>query len=132
MKSKFGVTEYYNNPKETRKAFEEGWFKTGDIVELIAQGTIRIIDRSNNFFKLSQGVFITPQKLEKLFCQSPLVSQVYVTCADLRKYQQNNVIAVIVPTENAKQSFKQEEELYQKVNHPQILFLLFSNERNRF
>ena len=124
VKPKHGVSEYYNNTKETSKAFQEGWFNTGDIVELVSKDTIKIIDRSSSFFKLSQGVFVTPQKLETIYCHSPLISQIFITCADVRKFQPNNVTAVIVPTETALQTHKDEQELQNKV------FSTFSTLKN--
>lgn len=45
---------YYKRPDKTAEAFdEEGWFKTGDVVTVYPNGSVRIIDRSKNIFKLS-------------------------------------------------------------------------------
>jgi len=74
-------------------------FKTGDVVELIGARQIRIIDRVKNFFKLSQGEFVTPESVENVYAQSPFVFQCLVTHADLTKFEQNAVSAVVVPHE---------------------------------
>lgn len=46
---------------------EEGWVHTGDIVALRENGSVKIIDRIKNIFKLSQGEYIAPEKLEAIF-----------------------------------------------------------------
>jgi len=66
---------YYKRPDKTAEAFDEqGWFKTGDVAMVYPNGSVRIIDRSKNIFKLSQGEYIAPEKLENIFGLSPLVA----------------------------------------------------------
>lgn len=73
--------EYYKNEEETKKSKdEEGWFYTGDIARIDASnGRLYIIDRVKNFFKLAQGEYITPEKIENNYLSSfPLLQQLYV------------------------------------------------------
>ena len=73
--------EYYKDPEETAKAIDsEGWFYTGDIARVdSSNGRIFIVDRVKNFFKLAQGEYITPEKIENTYMANyPDVAQVYV------------------------------------------------------
>lgn len=73
--------EYYKNSEETAKAKDsEGWFHTGDVARLDREtGRIYIIDRAKNFFKLAQGEYITPEKVENAYLSAfPHLAQIYV------------------------------------------------------
>lgn len=72
--------EYYRNPEETAKAIEaDGWFHTGDIVEVDSMGRFKIIDRKKNVLKLAQGEYISPERIENVYLgSSNLISMAYV------------------------------------------------------
>jgi long-chain acyl-CoA synthetase len=66
---------YYKRKEKTDEAFDsQGWFKTGDVALVYPNGTIKIIDRSKNIFKLSQGEYIAPEKIENMFTNSPIIA----------------------------------------------------------
>ena len=69
---------YYNNPGMTRNVMtEDGYFKTGDIGELI-NGNLKITDRKKEIFKTSGGKYIAPQNMENDYKQSRFIEQIMV------------------------------------------------------
>jgi long-chain acyl-CoA synthetase len=71
---------YHNLPKETEKAFTaDGFFRTGDIGELDADGYLKITDRKKDLVKTSGGKYIAPSHIEGIFkAVCPYTSQAVV------------------------------------------------------
>jgi long-chain acyl-CoA synthetase len=76
---------YWNRPQETQEAFVDGWFKTGDIGNLDAEGYLSITDRKKDLIKTSGGKFIAPQPLESSLKLNPLIGTA-VVLGDRRKF----------------------------------------------
>ncbi len=69
---------YWNMEMETRDAFEDGWFKTGDIGHIDGDGFLSITDRKKDLIKTSGGKFIAPQPIENSLKANVLVSEAAV------------------------------------------------------
>ena len=76
---------YWNRPEETRDAFVDGWFKTGDIGNLDAEGFLSITDRKKDLIKTSGGKFIAPQPIENSLKHSVLIAEA-VVLGEKRKF----------------------------------------------
>lgn len=84
---------YWHKPEETRAVFtDDGWFKTGDIGSLDAEGFLTITDRKKELLKTSGGKYIAPQPIEQMIKGSRFVNQV-VVIGNQRKF----AAALIVP-----------------------------------
>ncbi|KAJ1845436.1 medium-chain fatty acid-CoA ligase faa2 [Coemansia sp. RSA 2706] len=88
-------SEYFKQPELTRETLNDGWLATGDIGMFNEQGNLVVIDRKKNMFKLAQGEYVTPERIETIFTNSALIDQVYVHGDSL----QSALVAVVVPNE---------------------------------
>jgi len=81
---------YWNRPEETKAAFVDGqtsngWFKTGDIGNIDADGYLSVTDRKKDLIKTSGGKFIAPQPIENSLKLSPLIGTAAIV-GDKRKF----------------------------------------------
>jgi long-chain acyl-CoA synthetase len=76
---------YWNRPEETQNAFQDGWFKTGDIGHIDADGYLSVTDRKKELIKTSGGKFIAPQPIENSLKLNPLVGTSAII-GDRRKF----------------------------------------------
>lgn len=89
---------YYKNPQKTAEIMDsEGWLHSGDIGLWTVNGTLKIIDRKKNIFKLSQGEYIAPEKIENILINSLYISQCFVYGDSL----QSSLVAICVLDEDA-------------------------------
>ena len=85
---------YFKNPEKSAEAFsEDGWINSGDVAVILPNGNIKIVDRAKNIFKLAQGEYVAPEKLENIYVQAPLIAQIFVHGDSLQSY----LVAIIVP-----------------------------------
>jgi acyl-CoA synthetase (AMP-forming)/AMP-acid ligase II len=77
IKSDFLLKEYWNRPDATRAAFDNGWFRTGDIGEIDDEGYLFIKDRMKDMI-ISGGENIYPAEIESVMIGIPGVNEVAV------------------------------------------------------
>jgi len=89
--------EYYEMPEKTAEEFfnDNGkrWFKTGDIGQMMEDGTIRIIDRKKDLVKLQGGEYVSLSKVESLLKIHPAIENICV-CGDSSK---SHTVALVIP-----------------------------------
>jgi long-chain acyl-CoA synthetase len=115
---------YYKKPEATRDVFTaDGWFKTGDIGQIDADGFLKITDRKKELFKTSGGKYIAPAPIEQKIKASRYVNQV-VLIGNERKFPAALVVPNFEPLKNYAKSkgiaAQTETEL---CRHPQIISL---------
>jgi len=107
VKSDKIMKSYFKDDAATKKVFtEDGFFRTGDIGELDEEGFLKITDRKKDLIKTAGGKFVAPQKLQKMFSTSPLVSFVHVH-GDKKKY----VVALLTLDPDALKELKHDKGL---------------------
>ncbi|KAJ8022824.1 Long-chain-fatty-acid--CoA ligase 5 [Holothuria leucospilota] len=85
---------YWQDPEKTREAKdEEGWLATGDIGRWLPNGALQLIDRRKHIFKLSQGEFIAPEKIENVYARNRYVMQNFVYGSTFK----SSLVGIMVP-----------------------------------
>jgi long-chain acyl-CoA synthetase len=69
---------YYKDEEKTNEVIKNGYFHTGDIGQIDADGFLKITDRKKAMFKTSGGKYIAPQVIENAMKQSLLIEQIMV------------------------------------------------------
>lgn len=70
---------YYKDNEKTSEALDaDGWLHSGDIGMILPNGSLKLFDRRKNIFKLSQGEYIAPEKVENIYLKVKGVAEVFV------------------------------------------------------
>jgi len=100
---------YYKNDQATAETLLDGWICTGDIGRWNGNGTLSIIDRKKNIFKLAQGEYVAAEKIEQVYGQSPLVGQIFVYGNSYKTF----LLAICVPNAENLLKHLKEKNLWQ-------------------
>ena len=78
MKGEAVMLGYYKDPEGTAAVLRDGWFHTGDLARMDADGYIYLTGRKNNLMVLPSGENVSPEELEALLSRNPAVREVLV------------------------------------------------------
>ena len=119
---------YFKDMKRYRESVDEdGWLHSGDVgVILSDQGNaLRIIDRSKNLFKLSQGEYVAPDKVQNILINSKYIIQLFLHGVSLYNYS----IALVYPELKECIAFLKEGKKMGDIDYDKITYNdLFGNK----
>jgi long-chain acyl-CoA synthetase len=99
---------YYQEPEQTKECFDEdGFFHTGDVGLINENGTLSIIDRKKNIFKLSQGEYVAAEYVEGVYQKNKFINQIFV----YGDSSQSCLVAIVVPDAEILLPFAKEQNL---------------------
>ncbi|KAI9028027.1 hypothetical protein DFJ74DRAFT_661512 [Hyaloraphidium curvatum] len=85
---------YLKEPAKTAETIDDdGFIHTGDIGQIDERGRLWVFDRKKHVFKLSQGEYVAPEKIEAVYLRSLWIAQIYV----YGEMTENELVAVVVP-----------------------------------
>jgi fatty-acyl-CoA synthase len=89
------AASYYNLPEEQQSWTADGWFRTGDVVTIDAEGYMKICDRTKDLIK-SGGEWISSVDLENALVGHPAVQESAVIAVPHPKWQERPLAAVVL------------------------------------
>ena len=103
---------YFRDEEKTRETIDKnGWLHTGDVGMIDPNNKgLKIVDRVKEIFKLSQGEYIAPSKLEGLYVKCPLVAQLCI----YGNSQESNILAIVVVNKERCAAFLTDEGVISK------------------
>lgn len=115
---------YWGQPEQTTEVFTDGWFKTGDIGKVDADGFLAITDRKKDLIVTAGGKNVAPQVLENRFKTDKFIANVMV-CGDRKPF----LTALVVPNFDNIEKYARDHQIdfldhCDLVNLPQILRLI--------
>jgi len=85
---------YFKDEEKTKEAFDaDGFFLTGDIGRWNENGSLSIIDRKKNIFKLSQGEYVAVEYIESIYVKNKYIQQMFAYGDSM----QSCLVAIVVP-----------------------------------
>jgi len=102
---------YYKDAEKTKEAIDQdGWLHTGDIGVILPNGALKILDRKKNIFKLAQGEYVAPEKVEQIYQTNKYVAEIFVYGDSFQTF----CVAIIVPEKKTLMKLAEELGLQDK------------------
>uniref|UniRef100_A0A5B6Z3F2 Long-chain-fatty-acid--CoA ligase n=1 Tax=Davidia involucrata TaxID=16924 RepID=A0A5B6Z3F2_DAVIN len=95
---------YYKREDLTKEVLVDGWLHTGDIGEWQPNGSMKIVDRKKNIFKLSQGEYVAVENLENVYGLVPDIDSLWIYGNSFESF----LVAVINPNKQALEHWAEE------------------------
>ncbi|WES65673.1 AMP-dependent synthetase/ligase [Microbacter sp. GSS18] len=114
--------EYWRNPEATAEAFDDGWFKTGDVGAFDDDGFLRITGRKKEIIVTAGGKNVAPAALEDPMRADPIISQVVVV-GDQKPFISALITldSEMLPTWLANQHLSADMPLAEAAKHPAVI-----------
>ena len=112
---------YFKDREETNSIFDkDGWLHSGDVGVILTKNgnSIKIIDRAKNLFKLSQGEYVAPDKVQLILLNSKYINQIYLYGESHFSYP----IALVYPELNECIAFLKENKKMGEINYDKISY----------
>ncbi|GMJ03862.1 long-chain acyl-CoA synthetase 4 [Hibiscus trionum] len=101
IRGKTLFTGYYKREDLTNEVLVDGWLHTGDVGEWQPNGSMKIIDRKKNIFKLSQGEYVAVENLENIYGQVSAIDSIWIYGNSFESF----LVAVVNPNKEALESW---------------------------
>jgi len=88
------VSAYYDNPESAERFTADGWFRTGDVATIDAEGYVQITDRTKDLIK-SGGEWISSVDVENLIMSHPKVLEAAVIAVPHPKWVERPLACVV-------------------------------------
>ncbi|KAK9668396.1 hypothetical protein RND81_13G057400 [Saponaria officinalis] len=100
---------YHKREDLTKEVMVDGWFHTGDVGEWQPDGSLKIIDRKKNIFKLSQGEYVAVENLENIYGLCSAIDSIWVYGNSFHSY----LVAVANPNKGALERWAEANDIHE-------------------